>query len=83
MHIGLTPEQMARWSLPIVRVIASGQQRFNDIARALPTSNPRALSQGLQNLIRQTLVERSLIDGRPPATLYALTPDGVWLAQAA
>jgi DNA-binding HxlR family transcriptional regulator len=81
-RIGIGPVHLTRWSLPIVRTIADGRQRFNEIARALPTSSPRALSQGLQALTGQALVDRRLVDGFPPGSVYWLTKGGVLLAGA-
>jgi DNA-binding HxlR family transcriptional regulator len=81
-RIGIGPVHLTRWSLPIVRTIADGRQRFNEIARALPESSPRALSQGLQALTGQALVERRLVEGFPPGSVYTLTKGGVLLAGA-
>jgi DNA-binding HxlR family transcriptional regulator len=81
-HIGIAPVHLTRWSLPIVRTIADGRQRFNEIARPLPDSSPRALSQGLQALTGQALVDRRLVDGFPPGSVYTLTKGGVLLAGA-
>jgi DNA-binding HxlR family transcriptional regulator len=82
IRLGLAPAKMSRWSLPIVRSIAQGSQRFNDIARNLPATSPRALSSGLQGLAKQKLVIRSLVDGYPPASHYCLTGGGLMLAAA-
>jgi DNA-binding HxlR family transcriptional regulator len=81
-QLGLKPATMSRWSLPIVRSIAQGSQLFNDIARDLPATSPRALSLGLQGLSKQRLVMRALVDGYPPASHYSLTGGGLLLATA-
>lgn len=81
-RIGIDPTSLTRWSLPIVRTIAEGRERFNDIARALPDSSPRALSQGLQVLAKQALVKRQLVDAFPPGSIYALTKVGIVLGDA-
>ena len=81
--LNLKPEKMTRWGLPIVRSIADGNQRFNDLARALVPAGPRALSQGLRSLSAQQIVTRELSDGYPPYSRYSLTGNGWILAQAA
>ena len=81
--LDLHPAQMTRWSLPAIRSIADGNQRFNDLARALTPAGPRALSQSLRALAAQQLVTRDLLDGYPPTSLYSLTKGGLTLAQAA
>jgi DNA-binding HxlR family transcriptional regulator len=81
-RLGLAPAQMSRWSLPIIRSIAHGSERFNDIARNLPATSPRALSLGLQGLSKQRLVMRALVDGYPPTSHYSLTGGGLLLATA-
>jgi DNA-binding HxlR family transcriptional regulator len=81
-QLGLPPATMSRWSLPIVRSIAHGSQRFNDIARNLPATSPRALSLGLQGLATQRLIMRTIVDGYPPASHYSLTDGGLLLSTA-
>lgn len=80
---GLAPGTLARWSMPIIFAVDAGHQRFNELARTLPAASPRALSQGLRRLTEQSLVTRALINGYPPASLYALTRHGELFARAA
>lgn len=81
--IGIEPASLTRWSLPIVRSIADGHHRFNELARAIPPATPRALSQSLRSLASYALVERELVDEWPPASVYRLTKGGLILARAA
>lgn len=81
-HIGLGPGVLTRWSLPLVRSIHRGHDRFNGLARVLAPASPRALSQGLRSLSDKGLVRRDLIDTYPPTSRYALTTGGVLLARA-
>jgi DNA-binding HxlR family transcriptional regulator len=83
VRLGLTPARMTRWTLPIIRAITVGNNRFNDISRALPGSSPRALSQGLKALTEQILIDRHLVDGYPPVSHYSLTSSGLLLAASA
>jgi DNA-binding HxlR family transcriptional regulator len=80
---GLVPAALSRWSLPLIRVLAMGQDRFNELARSLPGASPRALSQALQKLVANDLVGRSVEAGYPPTSRYRLTARGQALANAA
>lgn len=81
-RIGVAPASFTRWSLPIVRSVADGHRRFNDLARALQPATARALSQSLRSLGAQQLVSRELVDDWPPSSLYRLTKGGLILARA-
>jgi DNA-binding HxlR family transcriptional regulator len=76
----LPPDALSRWSLPIVRLIAEGHQRFNAIERALAAATPRAIAGSLKGLGVLSLVDRRVTDGFPPTSGYALTPRGGRLA---
>jgi DNA-binding HxlR family transcriptional regulator len=80
---GLAPAALSRWSLPLVQALASGQERFNEIARSLPGASPRALSQALRKLVANDLVGRTVEAGYPPTSRYRLTERGLALANAA
>ena len=82
-RLGIVPSAMTRWSLPIIRSVADGNLRFNDLARAIPPVGPRALSQGLRTLTGQLLISRELLDLYPPSSQYSLTKTGLILAEAA
>jgi DNA-binding HxlR family transcriptional regulator len=59
-----------RWNLLIVRELLFGSQRFTDLERGLPGISRSVLTQRLQQLQRQGIVER------PGAAGYRLTPAG-------
>lgn len=80
--IGLKPADIKKWSMPIIRSIADGHQRFNELSRALRPAGPRALSQSLRALTERHLVMRNLIEGYPPSSMYKLTASGRILAKA-
>ena len=82
-RLGIVPSAMTRWSLPIIRSVADGNLRFNDLARAIPPVGPRALSQSLRALTGQLLISRELLDLYPPSSQYSLTKTGLILAEAA
>jgi DNA-binding HxlR family transcriptional regulator len=80
---GLGPTALTRWSLPLIHVLDTGQERFNELARSLPGASPRALSQSLQKLVANDLVGRCVEAGYPPTSRYRLTARGMALARAA
>ena len=71
-----------RWSVPTLVAVQRGADRFNEIQISLKGISPRALAQGLRNLTDSKLILRSITDGYPPGTGYALTNDGATLAVA-
>lgn len=73
---GLAPGDLTRWSLPALRALALGAERFNDLARALAPASPRALSQTLHMLLANGLVAREVADGFPPSSRYRLSEQG-------
>ncbi len=81
--LGLSPADMSRWSMPLVRAIDLGNHRFNALSRTLAPATPRALSQGLRDLVSARLVVRRLVDDYPPSSHYGLTQSGLILARAA
>jgi len=65
-----------RWTLLIIRDLFLGHSRFNDFRRSTPRISPNLLSERLTRLEDDGLVERSLLDGRPPHAEYHLTDKG-------
>jgi DNA-binding HxlR family transcriptional regulator len=51
--------------------------RFNEFRQALGTVPPRTLAQRLTELERAGLIERTVIDARPPRVEYRLTKSGL------
>lgn len=70
------PAALTRWSLPALRSIAAGSERFNELVRSLTPASPRALSQTLRSLVANDLVEREVEGGFPPSSRYRLTAKG-------
>lgn len=69
--------QFARkWSLPLLAVLASGEQRYAEIATRLPEASPRALALALRGLEGAGLIARHVGKERPPAVRYGLTAAG-------
>lgn len=62
-----------KWPLPILWAIGSEPLRFREIARHVPPITDRALSQSLTLLTDAHLVSASLLEVRPPASVYGST----------
>jgi DNA-binding HxlR family transcriptional regulator len=82
-ELGVPNSALGRWSLPIIRSVADGAQRFNQLNRALSAAGPRALSQSLRTLAVRNLITRELQQSYPPSSLYSLTVPGQMMADAA
>jgi DNA-binding HxlR family transcriptional regulator len=71
-----------RWAGAILWTLFSGPQYFADIAKAVPGLSDRLLSQRLQELEAEGLVERQVHPGNPPRVSYGLTAKGAELGPA-
>ena len=79
------PEEVARaadllgrrWVLAILWASSeAGAVRFNEFKQALETIPPRTLAARLQELEEAGILERRVLDTRPPRAEYRLTPAG-------
>jgi DNA-binding HxlR family transcriptional regulator len=78
------PEEVARaadllgrrWVLAIVYASHGGVIRFNEFKRTLVGIPPNTLAQRLQELEEAGILERRVIDDRPPRVEYRLTDAG-------
>lgn len=66
-----------RWALPVMREMMLGPRRFSDIRAALPGLSANVLTQRLEELERNSIVQRRKLP--PPASVqvYELTPWGL------
>jgi DNA-binding HxlR family transcriptional regulator len=69
-----------RWTLATIYASASGAVRFNEFRQSLPGVSPTTLSDRLEQLEAERIIERRLVPGRPPHTEYRLTRRGKRLA---
>jgi DNA-binding HxlR family transcriptional regulator len=53
-----------RWTLLVIRELLAGSTRFNDLRRGVPLMSPALLSQRLQQLEREGVIERRTVPGR-------------------
>ena len=70
-----------RYALAIVYATRSGASRFNEYRQVLGAVPPTTLSARLDELEAAGVLERRVIDARPPRTEYALTERGRRLSE--
>ena len=70
-----------KWTVYIVRMLADGPMRFNEIRRAVSAISQRMLSLTLRGLERDGLVTRTVTPSIPPRVDYELTPMGLTLIE--
>ena len=65
-----------RWTLSILYASVEGAARFNEFRGALGRVPPATLTARLTELVSAGLLERRVLDTRPPAVEYRLTSSG-------
>jgi DNA-binding HxlR family transcriptional regulator len=70
-----------RWTVSIMWASYDGAVRFNELRQAVGDIPPGTLAQRLLDLERAGLLERAVLDGRPPRVEYRVTPAGLELKQ--
>jgi DNA-binding HxlR family transcriptional regulator len=65
-----------RWAVTILYASFEGATRFNEFRQALGPIPPRTLAQRLVELEEAGVLERVVVDARPPRAEYRLTPHG-------
>lgn len=74
-----------KWSADVLLALhAVPSVGFEEMRRALPGISPRVLSLKLKELEMNSMVQREILDTRPPRVRYSLTQRGwtvAWLAQ--
>jgi DNA-binding HxlR family transcriptional regulator len=65
-----------RWLLSVLYAAHSGALRFNEFKQILGEVPPRTLAQRLSELEEAGLLDRTVIDARPPRVEYRLTRRG-------
>ena len=71
-----------RWTGAIVFLLLKGPSRFTSLSEAIPDITDRMLSERLQELEREGIVERTVVPETPVKVEYALTKKGRALASA-
>jgi DNA-binding HxlR family transcriptional regulator len=70
-----------RWTVSILWASYGGASRFNEIRQSVGEIPPTTLAQRLLELEDAGLLERSVVDARPPRVEYRLTAEGKRLKQ--
>jgi DNA-binding HxlR family transcriptional regulator len=65
-----------RWTLSILYASIEGAARFNEFRDALGRVPPATLTARLTELVAAGVLERHVLDTRPPAVEYRLTSQG-------
>ena len=65
-----------RWTVAVLYAASSGAERFNEFLQAVGRIPPATLATRLAELEAAGLVERVVIDSRPPRAEYRLTARG-------
>jgi DNA-binding HxlR family transcriptional regulator len=65
-----------RWTVSVLYVSHAGAVRFNEFLQALGSIPPATLAQRLTDLEEAGVLERQVIDARPPLVEYRLTERG-------
>ena len=65
-----------KWTVYIVKLLADGPMRFNEMRRAVSAISQRMLSLTLRGLERDGLVTRTIFPTSPPRVDYELTKLG-------
>jgi DNA-binding HxlR family transcriptional regulator len=66
-----------RWTVSILYASYEGASRFNEFKQAVGDIPPRTLAQRLLELEAAGVLERVVVDARPPRVEYRLTTDGL------
>jgi len=66
-----------KWTLLIIRDLASGIKRFNQLERSLHGISPKTLSERLRSLEVEGVVVRQTFAEVPPRVEYSLTEKGI------
>jgi len=64
------------WAGAVIQALLHGNERFNDIGRAIPGVTDGMLSARLRELCAKGLVERVVAPGPPVSVTYRLTDAG-------
>ncbi len=88
-HCAPVPEEVRRaagllerrWTLSILWASSEGASRFNELRQAVGAIPPTTLAQRLVELEEAGLLERRVVDARPPRVEYRLTEKGARLRE--
>jgi DNA-binding HxlR family transcriptional regulator len=66
-----------KWTILIIRDLANGIKRFNQLERSLQGISPKTLSERLRSLEEEGIIIRQTFAEVPPRVEYSLTEKGL------
>jgi DNA-binding HxlR family transcriptional regulator len=75
-HRELLDQVLDKWSLQVLDRLCGNPSRFNELRRAIPVVTQKSLTATLRRLERNGMIERVVVNTRPIAVEYRITPLG-------
>jgi DNA-binding HxlR family transcriptional regulator len=75
-HRELLDQVLDKWSLQVLDRLCGKPSRFNELRRAIPVVTQKSLTATLRRLERNGMIERVVVNTRPVAVEYRITPLG-------
>jgi DNA-binding HxlR family transcriptional regulator len=66
----------SKWTLLVIRDLATGTKRFNELEKSLTGISAKTLSERLRNLEQERILSRRAYAEIPPRVEYSLTDKG-------
>lgn len=70
-----------KWKPYVIYMLYMGEARYIDIWRQIPRVSKKILSENLQQLIENGLVQKQTFNEAPPRVVYSLTSKGQSIAE--
>jgi DNA-binding HxlR family transcriptional regulator len=78
-HRELLDQVLDKWSLQVLDRLCERPSRFNELRRAIPVITQKSLTATLRRLERNGMVDRTIVNTRPLAVEYRISPLGTTL----
>lgn len=78
-HRELLDQVLDKWSLQVLDRLCECPSRFNELRRAIPVITQKSLTATLRRLERNGMVDRVILNTRPLAVEYRISPLGTTL----
>ena len=75
-HRELLDQVLDKWSLQVLDVLCGTNLRFNELRRAVPAIGQKSLTASLRRLERNGMISRVVLETRPIAVEYRISPIG-------
>ncbi|TCL82666.1 MULTISPECIES: helix-turn-helix domain-containing protein [unclassified Rathayibacter] len=75
-HRELLDELLDKWSLQVLDQLCERPLRFNELRRAVPAVGQKSLTATLRRLERNGMISRVVLETRPIAVEYRISPIG-------